>query len=65
MTRDPPVPLFQLTIDDTGFLINGDEQRIIWVPAHLRGDKVDVHGKTVAIGGYIGSMTFIRFGPGS
>ena len=60
-----PVPLFSLTIDDMGFLINGHGQQVIWVPGHLRGNEIRVRANTVVIGGYSGAMTFIRFDPDS
>ena len=60
-----PVPLFLLTIDDMGFLINGYGQQLIWVPAHLRGGEIEVQANNVVIGGDNGAMTFIRFDPDS
>ena len=60
-----PVPLFQLRIDDMGFLINGNKQQVIWVPAHLRGNEIKIQANTVVIGGSNGAMTFIRFDPDS
>ena len=63
LTKNPSVPLFGLAIDDMGFLINGDAQQIIWVPAHLRGGTITVHRDVVVIGGYNGAVTFIRFDP--
>ena len=36
---------------------------IIWIPAHLRGNTIDVYADNVAIGGRNGSMTFISFQP--
>ena len=63
LTNNPSVPLFRLAIDDivVGFLINGDAQQVIWVPAHLRGDALSVHRNIVVIGGDNGALTFIRF----
>ena len=57
------VSLTKLTIDDTGFLINGDGHRLIWIPAHLRGNKIFVHlsTPTVVIGGDSGAITIIHF----
>ena len=56
-----PVFLFRLGIDDMGFLITGDKQQVIWIPAHLRGDEIRFHANTVVIGGCNGSVTIIRF----
>ena len=53
LTINPSVPLFGLAIDDMGFLINGDAQQVIWVPAHLRGDALSDNG----------AVTFIHFDP--
>ena len=44
-----------------GFLITGDKQQVIWIPAHLRGDEIRFHANTVVIGGCNGSVTIIRF----
>ena len=63
LTNNPSVPLFGLAIDEMGFLINGDAQQIIWVPAHLRGGTITVHRNIVVIGGANGAVTFIRFDP--
>lgn len=59
------VSLSRLTIDDTGFLINGEGRQLIWVPAHLRGDRIAVHlsSCTVVIAGTNGAVTFIYFLP--
>jgi hypothetical protein len=61
--KTPPVSLFQVFLNDTGFLINGDGQRLVWIPAHLRGEKIAVHTstRTVVIGGSNGDVTIIRF----
>jgi hypothetical protein len=55
--------LFQLTIGDTGFLINNDGHQLIWIPAHLRGQAISVHLSTcsVVVGGTNGAVTIISF----
>lgn len=68
LTSNSPVPLFHLTIDNLGFLTNGNAQRVIWVPAHLRAsysDRIYARANTVVIGGRSGAITFIRFNPDS
>jgi WD40 repeat protein len=56
------VSFSQPTIDDTGFLVTVDGHQLIWIPAHLRGDKIAVHLKshTVVVGGAKGAITIIR-----
>jgi hypothetical protein len=57
------VSLFRLSLDNTGFLINGDGHQLIWIPTHLRGEEiaVDTNSCTVAIAGSSGAITIIRF----
>ena len=60
---EAPAFLFQLRIDDTGFLINHEGHQLIWIPAHLRGTEIRVYSstRTVVIGGASGAITIIRF----
>lgn len=59
LTQDEQSQKF--AIDNMGFLINGYERRVIWIPAHLRGYTIVAHANNVVIGGRSGAMTLIRF----
>jgi len=63
LSTKTPVSRYHLTMDDTGFLINGDGHQLIWIPAHLRGTEIAVYisTRTVVIGGPTGAVTIIRF----
>jgi hypothetical protein len=46
--------------DADGFLQYSDGERLVWIPAHLRGESITAFNNIVAIGGQSGAITFIR-----
>ena len=50
---------FRFLFDDQGFLRDRDGKRLVWIPAHLRGDEVVGCGGVIIVGGATGAMTFL------
>jgi hypothetical protein len=46
--------------DAHGFLRYANGERLMWLPAHLRGNTITVFNDTVAVGGEGGAITFVR-----
>jgi hypothetical protein len=46
--------------DGKGFLQYSNGERLVWIPAHLRGNSIAAFNYTVAIGGGSGAVTFVR-----
>ena len=47
-------------LDKIGFLRDLDGKRLIWLPAHLRGDQVVCCGGVIITGGGTGAVTFLH-----
>ena len=50
---------YRFSFDDLGFLRDLGGKRLVWIPAHLRGDQVVGCGEVIIVGGRSGPMTFL------
>jgi hypothetical protein len=53
---------FDSNIDDLGFLEDHNGEKLLWLPASLRGGSIVAPDGTVVIIGISGSLTFVRHG---